>query len=612
MRVGDFLKRVRVPIAIESDKDYQLLTIRLHHKGVVSRAVKRGSEIGANTMYQVKAGQFILSGIDARHGAFGIVPDELDGAVVTNDFWYFDVNHDLVDRDFFLLLTATSYFDDLCRLASDGTTNRVRLQAERFFNFDLDIPDIKHQKTALKRYLAFRKPFDEVVAEIESQKRHLSHLRQSLLLEAVSGRLTAAWRKKHGGGESGRELLQRIRREKERLVKEKKIKKEKPLPPIKPEEIPFDVPETWTWARTSSIAESRLGKMLDRVKNKGVAQLYLRNVNVRWFDFDLSDLLMMRIEDREVEELTLKQDDILICEGGEPGRCAIWDNRMENIFFQKAIHRVRLHGGILPTFYCYCLWCDAMSSRLNDFFTGSGIQHLTGKGLAKYFIPLPPLTEQKEIVRQLDILLGDCDALEAEIRANEARAVMLQQSILRDAFQQDAMPVTKPKKKPVVPPKPELLPIDRDTPKNRYALAVLLTLLEKKKTVSGQLLDGIWTRLASYDNIFNCLDDADKLRFRGMDKKYATFFSAMKVDETIYWRDLLGPTIEQECISHDKSGVYTKARFFDRALSEFASDNLAPLVEFAITAYDRLKHETSAPEPVKQPQGKRKAAHSIR
>jgi hypothetical protein len=85
----------------------------MHHKGVVLRETKKGKLFGSN-MYQVRSGQFILSGIDARQGAFGVVPDELDGAVVTNDFWYFDVDDAVVARDFFLCLTTTPLFLDAC------------------------------------------------------------------------------------------------------------------------------------------------------------------------------------------------------------------------------------------------------------------------------------------------------------------------------------------------------------------------------------------------------------------------------------------------------------------------------------------------------------------
>ena len=85
----------------------------------------------------------------------------------------------------------------------------------------------------------------------------------------------------------------------------------------------FDLPQTWAWVNVSSVATSRLAKMLDKAKNRGTPRPYLRNINVRWFDFDLSDLLEMPFEDEELAEFSLRSGDVLICEGGEPGRATL-------------------------------------------------------------------------------------------------------------------------------------------------------------------------------------------------------------------------------------------------------------------------------------------------
>ena len=103
VKINDFLFRKRIPVDIDPETEYSLVTIKLYHKGVVLREKKKGALLGSK-MYRVSMGDFILSGIDARNGAFGIVPEELDGAIVTNDFWYFDVDETKVKRDFFMIL----------------------------------------------------------------------------------------------------------------------------------------------------------------------------------------------------------------------------------------------------------------------------------------------------------------------------------------------------------------------------------------------------------------------------------------------------------------------------------------------------------------------------
>jgi type I restriction enzyme S subunit len=148
------------------------------------------------------------------------------------------------------------------------------------------------------------------------------------------------------------------------------------------------------------IAEQRLGKMLDKAKNKGELRPYVRNLNVQWFRFALDDVLEMRIPDDEVREFLLQEGDLLICEGGEPGRAAIWRDVGQPMFFQKALHRVRPIPDVLPEFLAYRFRLDTWTGALDKLFTGATIKHLTGKALKEHRFPLPPLPEQKRIVEK--------------------------------------------------------------------------------------------------------------------------------------------------------------------------------------------------------------------
>ena len=230
-------------------------------------------------------------------------------------------------------------------------------------------------------------------------------------------------------------MLKRIITEKENLIAEGKIRKEKPLPPIKEEEISLEMPKGWVWCRLGEVSELCLGKMLDQIKNKGKELPYLRNINVRWSDFDLSDLKTMRFLETEEKRFSMVKGDLVVCEGGYPGRSAIW-NGEEPIRFQKALHRVRVNQNILFNEYLfYCIKTDADSGRLKYYFTGAGIQHLTGKELKKYVIPLPPLIEQKRIVEKIKSLFRVCDQLEKQIEENAKHSELLLQSVLKEAFE---------------------------------------------------------------------------------------------------------------------------------------------------------------------------------
>ena len=157
------------------------------------------------------------------------------------------------------------------------------------------------------------------------------------------------------------------------------------------------------------IMTSCLGKMLDKAKNQGKPRRYLRNINVRWFGFDLSDVQEMRIADDEVERYSIKKGDLVVCEGGEPGRCAIWCDG-ETVCFQKALHRVRFNAASDPRFYMYYLWMLARSGMLSAYYTGTGIKHLTGESLKKLPVPVPPLSEQKRIVARIEELFSELDS----------------------------------------------------------------------------------------------------------------------------------------------------------------------------------------------------------
>ena len=132
---------------------------------------------------------------------------------------------------------------------------------------------------------------------------------------------------------------------------------------------------------------------------------YLRNINVRWGCFDLTDVLKMRFKDDEVERYMIEKGDLVLCEGGEPGRCAIWD-KANPIMFQKALHRIRCYGGVLNEYLKYVIEDYAKANKLEEYYTGSTIKHLTGESLVSILFPLPPVKEQERIVQEIQRYLS--------------------------------------------------------------------------------------------------------------------------------------------------------------------------------------------------------------
>ena len=252
------------------------------------------------------------------------------------------------------------------------------------------------------------------LAPLTTRPGQIKALRQTILNLAVRGKLVP----QDPSDEPASELL---KREKSAV----------------PSTGPFELPASWAWANVGTVADSRLGKMLDKAKNKGTPRRYLRNINVRWFDFDLSDLLEMRFEDSELPEFALRFGDVMICEGGEPGRAAVWDDRETDIYFQKAIHRVRFFDFVDSEFFVKALRASADDGRLAEYFTGTGIKHFTGKGLTAYLFPLPPLAEQYRIVAKVDELRALCDRLETSLVEGDEIHGRLIDTLLHEALASD-------------------------------------------------------------------------------------------------------------------------------------------------------------------------------
>jgi type I restriction enzyme S subunit len=160
----------------------------------------------------------------------------------------------------------------------------------------------------------------------------------------------------------------------------------------------------WKTYSIEQISESCLGKMLDRAKNRGEFRPYLANINVRWGSFDLSDLNQMRFESNEDERYGIRNGDLIICEGGEPGRCAIWREQMPEMKFQKALHRVRAREGFSNEFLFYRFLLAGRNGELEKHFNGSTIKHLTGASLKRIEFTFPPLGTQQRIAAVLSTL----------------------------------------------------------------------------------------------------------------------------------------------------------------------------------------------------------------
>ena len=186
--------------------------------------------------------------------------------------------------------------------------------------------------------------------------------------------------------------------------------------------------ENWDTKPLGTVADLCLGKMLDQNKNKGEPLPYLANVNVRWGEFSLDSLRTMRFEPKEAERYGLKFGDIVMCEGGEPGRCAIWKNQVAGMMIQKALHRIRPSEVLDYRFLHYNFLHIGQSKGFDEFFTGSTIKHLPLEKLAKVEVSVPPLSVQRRIA-------GILSAYD-ELMENSQRRIRLLEAMARALYRE--------------------------------------------------------------------------------------------------------------------------------------------------------------------------------
>ncbi len=321
----------------------------------------------------ISDGEYVLLGED---GAPFLQPTATKAYLIHGKAWV--NNHAHVLRSKYNNAFLCYYLNSFDYQGFVSGTTRLKLTQAAMKQIPIPAPPLSEQKHIVSRIEELFSQLDASVAELKTAKERLRVYRQAVLKEAFE-----------------------------------KVKVH----------IPF-----------GKIIDARLGKMLDKEKNTGNCRKYLRNINVRWFSFDLSDLLEMRIEDDEIEKYSVSHNDLIICEGGEPGRCAVWDKH-DSIFYQKALHRVRFLDNSNPKFYMYYLWFSAQTGQLCRYFTGTGIKHLTGQSLSKVVVPKTDRPTQDSIVAEIESRLSVCDSIQKTVDTALQQAETLRQSILKKAFE---------------------------------------------------------------------------------------------------------------------------------------------------------------------------------
>ena len=327
-----------------------------------------------------------------------------------------------IDKQYIKHILETEYFTEYAKNVATGSTiKNVPLAGMR--NFLIPVPPITEQHRIILGMVRLAHSIDrynDAQTKLDLLNNVLNEkLKKSVLQEAIQGKLVPQLAEEG----TAQELLEQIKAEKEKLVKEGKLKKSALNNTVifrgddnkyyekigkkcvnLTEEIPFDIPASWTWCHLNDIAESDLGKTMNKGQNAGELVPYLCSINVYWNKIDLSKIKHAQFTEIELAKYLLQKNDLLICEGGDIGRAAIWDIN-ETMYYQNALHRVRFYGKIFPKFFLYILSLYKALGLLDKKSKGMTIKHFTKSALNSIVIPLPPLLEQKRIIEKIEHLM---------------------------------------------------------------------------------------------------------------------------------------------------------------------------------------------------------------
>lgn len=413
------------------------IRVLLNARGVIKRPVTKETK-GATKYFERKKGQFIYGKQNLHKGAFGIVPKELNNFQSSSDLPAFDVDKSCLPEWLDYFLKQGNFYLSLIDIAKGAATKRI--QPKSLFKIEIPLPSIEVQKEYIKTFQAKKLKEIQLKKEIQTQKTLLKNLKQSILQEAIEGKLTKEWRNQHPKTENASLLLERIKKEKQELIKAKKIKKEKPLPKIEENEVPFEIPKEWVWVKLRNICSKTgsgstpkggssvyLGEGIKFIRSQNVYNEGLIKSGIVY----ISESTHNKMAGTQVEA----EDLLLNITGGSIGRCCIVDKDFDTANINQHVAIIRsiiLESG----YYLHKVICSTyFQKEIINVQTGAGREGLPKNKMDNMLIPLPPLSEQQAIVKKVEQLMNFCSELEKEIEKSELHADLLMQSVLKEAFE---------------------------------------------------------------------------------------------------------------------------------------------------------------------------------
>ena len=428
VKIGDFLFERK---GRYKPNDEQIVNLPRIEKIDFSGNFHIGSKDSKTDMILIKDGDLVISGINVAKGAMGIYSGEDVTATIHYSSYTFDSNK--INVEYFKRFLKSSEFIELLNEQVKGGI-KTEIKPKHILALEIQLPDINTQAQIVQHFENVEDDIADVTKEVLKQESLLKKLKQTILQEAIEGKLTAKYRAKNPDIGTAKKLLEQIKTEKEKLIKEKKIRPSKPLSPINEDEIPFDIPPSWEWCRLGDIANGfQYGTSTKSKINGRVPVLRMGNIqNGRV----LLEELVYTDNESEIEKYSIEYNDLLFNRTNSRelvGKTAIYSFQEKAIYagylikYSMILSNSHYINYVMNSPFHY-QWCAKVRSD------AIGQSNINATKLQSYIVPLPPLEEQKEIVATIEKLFTLCNELESEINQNKTTVDNLMATVIKEAF----------------------------------------------------------------------------------------------------------------------------------------------------------------------------------
>lgn len=433
VKLGNYIEKVSIKASdIDDYSNLEPLGVS-NVDGITTTSHVKSSDL-SKYLY-IEENYFAYNPYRINVGSIGLTPKGVQG-LVSPAYIVFKTKETLLPEILFDFLKSFDGLQQINKLAR-GTVRKA-LRYDDLCEIELVVPSIEKQNKILSLKNNINHYTSKLDQEISRQQELLKKLRQSILQDAIEGKLTASWRQQSLDIENTSILLEKIKAEKDQLIKEKKIKKQKTLPPINDEEIPFDIPDSWEWCRMGNITNKITdGTHHSPINDENGTYKYITAKNIKKNGIDLSNItyVSQEVHNEIYARCNPEKGDILYIKDGATTGIVTINNLDEEFSMLSSVALIKLGSHIYNKYLMFVMKSPFFYDLIRADMSGVAITRVTLKKIQNTFFPLPSLKEQKQIVEKVESLFACCDELEEQINNSKTNTETLMQAVLKEAFE---------------------------------------------------------------------------------------------------------------------------------------------------------------------------------